>query len=259
MKTNRLDNKKILELINSKKIDKIFIDIDYTVFDFDIGNKRGNKKLNDYYPKLGDEVGKIFDLILRGKRSLSNLTKEELIEYKKNIKEISDYQNKVVIEYGVKYWSRETMIMIASKKIGLTLKADDILKLRKIYWKAVSDVWEIYDDAIPFLNKIKKEKIKIIWVTGSDSILKIKQVGEKIELDYDPEYSSKEKRKRMEKLLKEYPGEFITGDPVDKPAIWNKLFKNINIKNTLVVGDSYETDLKQAEGLGIKTVLIKRD
>ncbi len=258
MITNRLDNKEILELIDKNKIDKVFSDIDYTVFNFDIGNKKGNAKLNDCYQKLGDEVGRIFDLILRAKRGLINLSENEQVEYKKIIEEVDKNQIKIVPIYGHKYWSRETMIMVAAKKLDLNLKADEILKLRKIYWKAMSDAWNIYDDAIPFLDKIKKEKIEIVWVTGSDSILKIKTSLGKIELNYDPEYSWKEKAKRLKKLLKKYPGKLVIGDPIDKPLIWQKLFKEINIEKTLSVGDSYETDLKTAEELGIKTILIKR-
>lgn len=259
MITNKLDNKEILDLIDKNKIEKVFSDIDYTVFDFDVGNKKGNEKLNDCYPKLGDEVGKIFDLILRAKRGLDNLSNDEQIEYKKIIEEVDEIQSKIIPIYGHKYWSRETMIMIAAKKLGLNFKADEVTKLRKVYWKALADAWNLYDDAIPFLNKIKKEKIEIIWVTGSDSILKIKMALEKIEINYDPEYSCKEKTKRLKKLLKKYPGELVIGDPVDKPLIWQKLFKEINIEKTLVVGDSYGTDLKPAEELGIKTILIKRN
>ncbi len=258
MITNRLDNKEILDLIDKNKINKVFSDIDYTVFNFDIGNKNGNEKLNNCYPKLGDEVGRIFDLILRAKRGLDNLSNDEQIEYKKIIEEVDENQSKIIPIYGHKYWSRETMIMIAAKKLGLNFKANEVAKLRKIYWKAVADAWNIYDDAIPFLDKIKKEKIEIIWVTGSDSILKIKTSLGKIELNYDPEYSWKEKAKRLKKLLKKYPGKLIIGDPVDKPLIWDKLFKGIDIEKTISVGDSYNTDLKAAEELGIKTILIKR-
>jgi len=258
MITNRLDNKEVLDLIDKNKIERVFSDIDYTVFNFDIGNKNGNEKLNDCYPKLGDEVGRIFDLILRAKRGLDNLSNEEQVEYKKIIEEVDENQSKIIPIYGHKYWSRETMIMIAAKKLGLTFSPDEITKLRKVYWKAMVDAWNIYDDAIPFLDKIKKEKIEIIWVTGSDSILKVKTTLGKIELDYDPEYSWEEKEKRLDKLLKEYPGKLIIGDPVDKPLIWDKLFKGINIEKTLAMGDSYGTDLKPAEELGIKTILIKR-
>lgn len=255
MITNRLDNKEVLELIDKNKIEKIFLDIDYTILDFGVGNEKSIDKLNKFYLKMGSELNNIFDLILRAKRNLDNLSKSELVEYKKIIEEISKYQN----NQKPKYWSRETMAIIVVKKLGLNLKASEIKKIRKIYWKTVMDGEVFYNDAIPFLEKIKKEKIPIVWVTGSDSVLKVKQVGEKIELEYDPEYSWKEKEKRLKKLLKKYPGELIIGDPIDKPAIWDKLFKNINIERTLVVGDSYETDLKPAEELGIKTVLIKRD
>lgn len=244
MITNRLDKKEVLDLIDKNKINKFFLDIDYTVFDFETGNNNGIKKLNNNFSGLGDEVGRIFDLILRAKRNLNQLTKKELNEYK-NIK----------IE---KYWSRENMIVLAANKLGLELKAREIVKLRKIYWKAVSDAWIFYKDAIPFLNKIKKEKIKMIWVTGSDSVLKVKQNKNEIELIYDPIYSWKEKSKRLKKLLRKYPGKLVIGDPIDKPNLWEKLLKGIEIKKTLVVGDSYETDLKKAEELGIKTILIKR-
>lgn len=259
MITNRLDNQESLALINGAKINQVFIDIDYTVFNFDIGNEKGNEELNNYYPKLGDEVNKIFNLVLRAKRDLDKLSKEEQTEYKKTIEEMDKIQFKIVPKYGHKYWSRETMIMLAAKKMGLSLKAKEVLKLRKIYWKAVADAWQVYEDAILFLEKIKEEKIKIIWVTGSDSILKVKQVWGKISLIYGPRYSRKEKSKRLKKLLKQYPGKLVIGDPTDKPELWKKLFKRIDIKKTLVVGDSYDTDLEPAEKLGMETILIKRN
>jgi hypothetical protein len=262
METKRLDNKEILDLIERKKLDKIFVDVDYTVFDFSIGNENSIGRLNSFYPKMGDEVNKLFDLILRGKRGEKNLNKEEKVEYKKVMEKISGYQTEIVPKYGLKYWSRETMIMIVGKKQNLDLNAHEIIKLRKIYWKAVAEAWNVFEDAIPFLDKIKKEKIPIAWVTGSDSILKVKQTKNGVELNYDPKYSWKEKSKRLKKLLKKYPGKLIIGDPVDKPVIWDKIFDEKILKDKekiLVVGDSYATDLAPAEKLGIKTILIKRN
>ena len=123
----------------------------------------------------------------------------------------------------------------------------------------MAEAWAFYDDAIPFLDKIKKEKIEIVWVTGSDSVLKVRQNKNESELIYSPKYAWKEKAKRLKKLLKKYPGKLVIGDPIDKPKIWEKLFKGIIIEKTLVVGASDENDIKVAKGLGIKTLLIKRD
>jgi hypothetical protein len=262
IETKRLDNKEILGLIDKKKLDKVFVDIDYTVFNFAIGNKNSIGILNSFYPKMGSEINKLFELILRGKRGEENLTKDEKMEYKKTMEEISKYQTEIAPKYGLKYWSRETMIMMVGKKLNLDLNAHKIIKLRKIYWKAVTEAWNFFEDAVLFLEKIKKEKIKIVWVTGSDSILKVKRTKNGVELNYDPKYSWKEKSKRLKKLLRKYPGKLIIGDPVDKPVIWDKIFDEKILKNKeklLVVGDSYATDLAPAEKLGIKTILIKRN
>lgn len=258
MKTDRLDKKEVLDLIDGSKFEKIFLDIDYTVLDFDTGHKKTIEKLNKFIPKMGEAMSNIYNLILRGKRGLDNLTKDEQKKYKETISEIAYYQPNIVTKYGLKHWSREAMAMVVAKELGLYLKADDIKKIRQIYWRTIAKYENFFKDAIPFLEKIKKEKIKIIWVTGSDSVLRVKQGLKGVELEYDSEYSSRKKTKRLRKLLRKYPGDLVIGDPIEKPMLWESLFKNIDIKKTLVVGDSYETDLKPAEELGMETVLVKR-
>ena len=258
IKVNRLDSHKVLDLINKKNIDKVFLDIDFTILNFGKGNQWANKKLNELYPKLGDELNKIFNLNLKVTRNFSSLSKNELAEYQKNLKLIKESQNKVLPNYKVRLWARLSMIMIAAKKLGLNLKVDEIKMARDIYWKSIAEKGDFYEDAISFLDKVISEGIKITWVTGSDSVLMIKENNGQIELDYDPEYSRKEKEKRLVKLIKKYPGKLVIGDPVDKPEVWGKLFQGLDTNRILVVGDAYDADLKPAEKLGIKTILIAR-
>ena len=92
MITNRLDNKEVLDLIDKNKIDKVFLDIDFTILNFEKGNQWANKKLNEFYPKLGDELNKIFNLNLKVTRDFSSLSIDELNEYQKNLK---------LMEYGI--------------------------------------------------------------------------------------------------------------------------------------------------------------
>jgi hypothetical protein len=258
IKVSRLDDPKVLTLINRDNIDKVFLDIDYTVLNFGNGNQWAIKKLNSFYPKLGDELNKIFNLNLKSTRDFSSLSAEELGEYEKNLKLIEKLQSRVLLNYKVRLWARSSMIMIAAGKIGLNLDFNEVKTVTNIYWKAIAKKGNFYEDALCFLNKIKSERIEITWVTGSDSILMIGQNNGQIELNYNPEYSRKEKEKRLVNLIKKYPGKLVIGDPVDKPEVWEILLEGLDVNRILVVGDAYDADLKPAERRGIKTILISR-
>lgn len=253
--TKSLANKKILDLVDNKKIDKIFLDVDYTVYDFSLGDNRATKNLNEQHPQLGDEVSRIFKIILKAKRSLASLTIKEKKEYHLFLNEIKRIQK----TDNCKFWSRETMIIMAANKIKIEINKEDIVRLRNIYWQSFLDKWQIYADAKIFLDKVKKEKIEIVWVTGSDSVLKVKNNKDEIELIYDSKYSAAFKKRRLTKLLEEYPGKLITGDPLEKPELWKIIFEKDKRGNYLVIGDSYESDLKIAVEMGITSVLIKRN
>ena len=260
MITNRLDNPEVLDLINKSKLDQIFMDIDYTVLEFESGNMAGVDNLNKTYGGLGDRVNQIFKLVLEGKRNFETLNEVQKEEYKQLMIRFGKIQSKFLDKgQSVKYWSRESMIIIAAQDLGLELKDEvEVENLSLEYWQSVANFSKIYEDAIGFLDKIKSEGIPIIWVSGSDSVLVVSKKDGKIELDYDPEYSWKSKERRIKILLEKYPGKLVVGDPVEKPELWYQLLRDIEIERTLVVGDSYEADLMVAEKMGIKTVLIKR-
>lgn len=258
MKIDRLDKKEVLDLIDGSNFEKIFLDIDYTVLDLDAGSKKGMERINKFIPKMGEKIGNIYNLILKGKRGLNNLTPDEQKRFAKIMERVEFYQPNIVHKYGLKHWSREVMAMVAAEELGLKLNAKEIKRIRQIFWRSVAKYERFYTDAISFLEKIKEKKINIVWVTGSDSVLKVRRIDDEASLEYDPEYSSRKKTRRLKKLLRKYPGELITGDPIDKPMLWESLLKNVDIEKVLVVGDSYETDLKPAEELGIETILINR-
>lgn len=258
IKVSRLDSPQVLDLIDKNNIDKIFLDIDFTVLNFGNGNQWATKKLNEFYPKLGDELNKIFNLNLKVTRDFSSLSIDELNEYQNNLKLMEKWQKKVLLNYKVRLWARSSMIMIAAKNLGLNLKADEVKMARDIYWESIAEKGDFYEDALCFLKKIQSEGIEITWVTGSDSILMIEENNGQIELNYDPEYSRKEKEKRLVKLIKKYPGKLVIGDPVDKPEVWKNLLEGLDVNRVLVVGDAYDADIKPAERRGIKTILISR-
>jgi FMN phosphatase YigB (HAD superfamily) len=258
MKTDRLDKKEVLDLVDGGRFEKIFLDVDYTVLDFDAGSKKGIERINKFIPKIGGKIGEIYSLILRGKRGIDNLNPDEQTKFTEIMREMELCQPNIAPSYGIKHWSRETMAIVAAKELGLKLKAKQIKQIRQIFWRTVAKYEKFYSDAIPFLEKIKKEGIKIIWVTGSDSVLKVRQGENRVDLEYDSEYSWRKKSRRLKMLLKKYPGELVIGDPIEKPVLWENLLKDVDIKKILIVGDSYETDIRPAEEMGVETILIRR-
>jgi len=255
---NRLDKKEVLDLISKEKLKRIFLDIDYTVLTTGKGTDETVNILNKIYPKLGDTADYIYKIILESKANFENMDKErqnEFLEIKNNFEE---YQKDLKV---LKIWSRESIIMEAAKRLNLKLSAKKIDEIADKYWQIVAELTEFYDDAIPLLDRIKKEKIPITWVTGSDSSLKLEEVNGEIKSIYDWEYSWKNKEKRLKILTNRYPGKLMIGDPIDKPELWNKLLDKEILKEKekhLVIGDSKNDDLVVAESLGIKTILIKR-
>ena len=254
LKVNRLDGFRVLGLISKNEIDEVFLDIDYTVLNFGKGNCWAIKKLNEFSPGLGNEFKKIFDLNLKATRKFSSLSVGELNTYQKNLELIK----KISVNREVRIWARSLMIMVAAKKLGLKLSANEIKTLRNVYWESIAKKGGFYEDALPFLDKIKSEGIKITWVTASDSVLIIRENTGEIELKYGPQYSRKEKAKRLVSLLEKYPGKLVIGDPIDKPEIWEKVLEGVKTDRVLVSGDSYDGDIKPAEKRGIKTILISR-
>jgi len=259
IETNRLNTKKVLNLISRKNIERIFLDVDHTIIATDRGMEATIPMLNKIYPKLGETTNSIHEIIHNAKADFEGMKLNEQKKYLDLVKYFEEVQNNFSKKWGLKMWSRETIIMKAAEDLGLKLTVRQVVDIAQKYWEIVSKFAGYYEDAIPFLKKIKNEKIPIFWVTGSDSLLRLSR--DKKKLVYDPKYSKQKKQERLKKLVSDYPGKLIIGDPIDKPKIWEKVFDKWVINNTnklLAVGNSYDTDLKVAEELRIKTILITR-
>ena len=122
IKVSRLDSPQVLDLIDKNNIDKVFLDIDFTILNFGKGNRWANKKLNEFYPKLGDELNKIFNLNLKVTRDFSSLSIDELNEYQKNLKLMEKWQKNVLLNYKVRLWARSSDDNDCSKKFGCKFK-----------------------------------------------------------------------------------------------------------------------------------------
>lgn len=123
---------------------------------------------------------------------------------------------------------------------------------------------QLYPDTFALLEELKRAARPIFLITGSDVRLKLSEKG----LIYDPGYSIKKKRQRLNILRKRlnlHYTETITGDPDDKPS--EEFFKRavgiarrtvgfIDLRKAVAVGDSYEADLRIPQGLGFGRVVL---
>ncbi len=251
------------ELTDQRVFDQIkesrmaLLDIDYTVCDFDKGNDAGLKGIQSVVGvEIASEVGNIFNLILNGHRNenlLNETEKKYFYELKEKFKSFNN--NKV--------WSREVFIILAAEKLNIEINKDLVEKAADSYWMNLSANTPYYEDAIIFLEKIKEDNIKIIWMTGSDSRLILTEKNGQIKTQYDAEFATKKKMERLKKLLNDYLGEVVIGDPDDKPSekFFDRvfdLFEDVKNEEVLAVGDSEKNDLMVPRARGCSTVLVKR-
>ena len=250
-----LTDQRVLSVVKNFKV--ALLDIDYTVCDFDKGNDAGLKGIESVAgAEIASEVGNIFNLILNGHRNenlLDEAEKKYFYELKEKFKTFNN--NKV--------WSREVFIILAAEKLNIKIDKDLVEKATDSYWMNLSANTPYYEDAVIFLEKIKENNIRIVWMTGSDSRLILSEDNGQIKTKYDAEFATKKKMGRLKKLLNDYPGEMVIGDPDDKPS--EKFFERVfelfgDIKNeeVVAVGDSEKNDLVVPRARGCNTVLVKR-
>lgn len=251
----RLDDKRVIDKVSTSRV--ALLDIDYTVCDFDKGNDAGLKGIESVTGvEIASEVGNIFNLILNGHRNenlLNETEKKYFYELKEKFKTFNN--NKV--------WSREVFIILAAEKLNIEINKDLVEKAADSYWMNLSANTPYYEDAIIFLEKIKENNIRIVWMTGSDSRLILTEKNGQIKTQYDAEFATKKKMERLKKLLNDYPGEVVIGDPNDKPSeeFFDRVFESVlDIKNEdiVAVGDSERNDLMVPRARGCSTVLVKR-
>lgn len=208
----------------------------------------------------------IFNLMLVGHQATDS---EKIEEHKKLLSKIEALQPDRT--YSPKKWSREIFVKLAAEEAGLEVSPELVHEAADAYWQDLGHKTEVFVGVRELIAEIKRRGRPIYLITGSDARLKMQINGT---FFYDPEYSERLKRERIE-LLREKGIDFnlvSTGDPQDKPHIdfFQKAIKlatddmdePIDFKNTIMVGDSYAGDLKvplEHFGFGLGVLFNKND
>lgn len=241
-----------------------FFDVDYTLVDSEKGHLAGIEAIkNKIHPKIGQRVDTLFKIILWGMRVKNKDDWEKVPGGKKAFdklyKNISQLQKRMIQEYKKpKVWSREILIYLAAKDVGINFSLEEAIKGRDIYWQTVREIDYPFHHAVQLFKTLKQLKRPVYLHSSSDSILKISQ-GEFI---YDPSYSQAYKLKRIESLKNKglYFNKVIIGDPIEKPhrafyatalkLIEQDLKRPIDPREIIAVDDSYIGDVEMPLKLG---------
>lgn len=187
----------------------------------------------------------------------------------KFLERLKALEKPIINQYGqIKKWSREIMLFLAAQKFGVHLTEKQLMVISQNLWNAIAHHTPFYPDALPFLRKLKDNKIPCYLISSSDCRLQLNQKSN--EFIYNPHYSRDLKMKRLQKFLDlGIPAENIfLGDPYDKPNPWvfeealKKAQKELTLKGealqgreTVMVGDSFQNDLIPAKRAGIRTLV----
>lgn len=247
----------------SQKISVVIADIDYTLMDFAVAQKAAIDALTSKYGNgFSSAVNDIFMLINEEHQHKNSNTWDRKMDFEKVMNEIIEIEQPSFTQYGLKRWSRESWMIIASRRLKMKFTKVDVEECRETYWKAHANNSHLYKDAEIFLNELKKRKIPLILMTSGDSVMKI---NDDLTLTYDPDFSGSYKMKRISNLPLQYSS-IILGETVDKPdpkffeLVYSDLNKlgSFDKNSVLFVGDSPKSDLMVPEKDGFSTLLIKR-
>jgi len=261
-----------------------FFDIDDTLIDTALLHKDGVKGIiqaiikhsgfSEIGREFGQKVDEIFDLMLAGYRVKEKKDWQHVPGGKKAYKgllaKIEHYQKNIKEKWGsIKKWSREVFIKIAADELGIEMTPSLVEKAAQAYWRKISEKMELFDHAKAFFNQLNKLGRPIYLITSSDARLKLANDGRFV---YNPKYSEKLKRQRMQ-ILTEKGLKFrqiIVGDPEDKPSIQffekglkvaeEDLENIIDRSKCLIVGDSYKGDIEvpiRELGFGLGVIFSK--
>lgn len=173
--------------------------------------------------------------------------------YNEIISKIYRHQKLVNSRWGfVKKWSREVFLKIAADSVGISLDSKSISRVADAHWLSITQKAKPFASAKILFKELKKLNIPAYILTSSDGRLIFKDRT----FFYDPDYSEKSKKKRMEQLRKEglHFNDIVVGDPQDKPSkdffrkglsvVSKNLGRHIEAKDIVMVGNSFEDDLE---------------
>jgi len=250
--------------ISASKPTVIAADVDHTLVDFDAGHEAGIKaiaKITD--PKFAKRVDEIFQFLVLGNRTSINESWADRERHDALVASFIPHQAHDLKKYGNRKWSRETWMMIAALELGYEPTQAFLTKVRDTYWDAVAEHALLFPEAPEFFAWLKREKIVLIAMTGSDSVVNITQ-DTPAKLVYEPTASWDYKMKRLGKIPAH---KILIGDPHDKPhqEFFNGVYRAAqefgaqSPAEVWFVGDSKGGDLDVPEKDGYPTFLVKRE
>jgi FMN phosphatase YigB (HAD superfamily) len=204
-------------------VEVLFLDVDYTVLDFDKGHKAGIQAISEMLGEpIGNEVSRIFYKVLKTKSGL--LTAD------------AEYQQ-ILDDSDGRIWSRERLIQIALNNLKLELSPNMVIDGSDTYWHHLGLNSGLYSDATLLLDNAKAGRKNIVWVTDSDHHLEYD--SKLLKYTYDPIISRVKKEYRLKTLINRYPGDLFIGDPVGKPKMWSEVFSRVsfNVETSVAIGD----------------------
>ena len=260
-----------------------FFDIDDTLIDTAGTSSQASEGIKKIFSErfdrvIGRSVAEKFDLIfsqiLSGYRVKNdNDWKTALIsqsDFKNLINRIENLQPQVKKEWGsIKKWSREVFIKLAADEAGVDVDPQLVTKAANAYWNTLTEKIVIFSSALTLIKKLTTLNRPVFLITSSDGRLKMNEDHKFI---YDPKYSEKLKRQRIELLKKRglHFDALTIGDPEDKPDVGffmkgikkaeEVLNSKIHFNNCVMVGDSFAGDLqtpKEKMGFGL-VVLVEK-
>ncbi len=143
------------------------------------------------------------------------------------------------------FYSVKEILALAVRAAAKQFDLPDLSgEIEKYYRKNHLDTGKLYDDTLPTLLKLREQKISLILASDADSDVLIEQL-EKLN------------------ILKYFEGHVISSEvkaykPSDKVVRAARQYCTEPLSEILFVGDSW-VDIKTAEKMGVKSVLIKRN
>lgn len=228
---------------------------------------------DDKAAEVQENFNKLFGLMMAGYRVKSTedwravpggqAAFDNLVEY------FTTCQSQVQSEYGhIKKWSREIFIKRSADLADLKITPEIVHNAATSYWEVLNDRVQIFPDSLRLAQRIARHQRPLFLVTSSDGRLKMQESGQFV---YDPEYSEKMKRNRLERLSNrgiEFQAISI-GDPEDKPHIdfFHKAVRTaekilgypVDMTKSIMIGDSYAGDLQTPKEQLKFGLLVLRD